>query len=223
MRQVTAEKPALRTTNLVATKIESLPETDEPETVDPDVPATPRAANGTNRAPATPWKTPMSELPTDTQSPHSEARRVLFSGPPSTPRPSTTLDADAVTPDRQGNLADAGQTPGRGILAQAKADTPVKRVPGGFPELSPLSRSPFERAKQSAKQRAPVETSTQRYNLRTRTGATPSKPPARASRQVSKLSDSDESSGKQSAREFERSLRKSTVDAKPNSRTRKRE
>ncbi|KAJ2227614.1 hypothetical protein EV180_002383 [Coemansia sp. RSA 518] len=223
MRQVTAEKPALRTTNLVATKIESLPETDEPETVDPDVPATPRAANGTNRAPATPWKTPMSELPTDTQSPHSEARRVLFSGPPSTPRPSTTLDADAVTPDRQGNLADAGQTPGRGILAQAKADTPVKRVPGGFPELSPLSRSPFERAKQSAKQRAPVETSTQRYNLRTRTGATPSKPPARASRQVSKLSDSDESSGKQSAREFERSLRKSTVDAKPISRTRKRE
>ncbi|KAJ2828156.1 hypothetical protein IWW50_001531 [Coemansia erecta] len=237
MRQVTVEKPAL---DLTATRIE------------PDVPSTPRAAGGAERGPATPWKTPMSELPAEVQ--RSGARRVPFSGPPSTPRAGGALGADAETPVRQRSLADAGQTPGRGVLAQASmVETPVaKRVPGGFPEPSPVSRSPFEIARQAAKptkaetrpsfdtakpkktesrassdtaKPSEPESSPQRYNLRTRTGMTPGKPAAkpRTSRRSKKASDSDASSDQQSAREFERSLRRSGKEPKQSSRTRKRE
>ncbi|KAJ2803028.1 hypothetical protein H4R21_002193, partial [Coemansia helicoidea] len=87
---------------------------------------------------------PAEVSPVAAGSPALVPRRVPFSGTPSTPRQSG--------PSKPANLADAGRTPGRRLLAHAAlAESPVsaERVPGGFPALGSLARSPAEQERQS--------------------------------------------------------------------------
>ncbi|KAJ1962019.1 hypothetical protein GGI12_002915 [Dipsacomyces acuminosporus] len=189
---------------------------DNPRAMQPKTPVSKATAT------ATPWKTPMTSFVNRTkygadafqnksplaetaaaltptiQSPlsHGSPRssvRVPFSGPPSTPRQNRS--AASETPSKVATSADAGQTPGRGILPKAPSstDTPLisKKVPGGFPLAGNASRSPFERAKHkslaqlqksnkeigdvrqtghgnSDTARKILENSVQRYNLRQR-------------------------------------------------------
>ncbi|KAJ2620951.1 hypothetical protein GGI26_004557 [Coemansia sp. RSA 1358] len=114
------------------------------------------------------WKTPMSSFPDRTQSttPLSHSRvssalrtrgtlHVPFSGPPSTPCQSKAntktvgLHHNAAIPSNPFSLEDAGQTPCKAVVGNAVVvETPlaIKNLPGGFPALNEVSRSPFEKA-----------------------------------------------------------------------------
>ncbi|KAJ2031881.1 hypothetical protein IWW57_000496 [Coemansia sp. S610] len=123
--------------------------------------------------------------------------RMPFSGPPSTPRHGCDQSQQEDTPSKPSRLSNAGHTPpGRNVFAvPAATETPqvAQRVTGGFPMPTGVSRSPFEMAKvkSMAKSREPAEeinltsparprpsrkardgadASTQRYNLRHRSG-----------------------------------------------------
>ncbi|KAI8321417.1 hypothetical protein GQ54DRAFT_261777 [Martensiomyces pterosporus] len=184
---------------------------------------------------------------------------VPFSGPPSTPRQNAAATAAATatttsyseTPSRNAasSSSNAGQTPGRSVLAKAPsaADTPLinKRVPGGFPLGDSPSRSPFERARQkplAQNQRAAANDSTDVRQARHASKsladrrkpqqspqsqpkahkiAKPSKSRSTKKKSSSSTRDSAADSGKKSARGFERAA-SATGPTSSAPRTRKR-
>ncbi|KAJ1733020.1 hypothetical protein LPJ61_001765 [Coemansia biformis] len=216
MRQMAVEKPGAtqvgaaavsRDSTVSAAPCSTHPPARAAEAPADDAPATPNPTGDPASSAATPWKTPMSRRasgvhleasPHDLSSPPSGRRRVPFSGTPSTPRLSAVSSPSSTgARAKPANLIDAGQTPGRGLLAHAVlAETPVaaRRVPGGFPRHVGASRSPFEQARRSstADERSTDETpagdrqvlggldSARRYNLRGR-AAQPAGGPMRTS------------------------------------------
>ncbi|KAJ2741161.1 hypothetical protein GGI20_005374 [Coemansia sp. BCRC 34301] len=202
-------------------------------------PTTPKTSARSFAEEETLWKTPMTSAPdcalsagvaTSSSSVGVAAKvsrpsistpiRVPFSGPPSTPRRTQAPGEQYETPSRSSHLSSADQTPEHGVFAD----------PG-------IIETPLI-AKPKSSRRVREDASSQRYNLRHRTGqpanegqGTPdvkaqlrAKKAAEASLQTDIIGELTASS-KRSASSYERSLRSSDKAApkQQHLRTRKRE